>query len=172
MSFVPDWPADVSRETQVERIWRAFGREMEAAVQAILDVGRPPSEVAFAIGETVRHYFRTHGLALTETELRLLVSERLALCRQALSLVTFAHMPAHPWAGGEVVPRGAIVPESIFGGHPSGLVCFAPGPRQSPGTIDLSWVDRPIAFTGSAGGPHPAGGSRSFATVPAGRGSS
>ncbi|MCA0249999.1 MAG: hypothetical protein LCH93_25590 [Proteobacteria bacterium] len=172
MSFVPDWPADVPRETQVERTWRAFGRDMEAAVQAILDVGRPPSEVAFAIGETVRRYFHTHGLALTEAELRLLVSERLALRRQAPALVTFAHMPAHPWTGGEVVPRGSIVPESIFGGHPSGLVRFASGPRQSPVAIDLSWVDRPIAFAGSAGGPHPAGRSRSFATEPADRGSS
>lgn len=171
MSFVPDWPADVSRETQVERTWRAFGREMEAAVQAILDVGRPPSEVAFAIGETVRHYFRTHGLALTDAELRRLVSERLALRREPPSIVAFARVPAHPWTGGEAAPGGWIVPESIFGGPPSGLVRFASGPRQNSGAIDLPWADRPIAFAGSAGGLHPAGRSGSFTTEPAGGGS-
>lgn len=176
MSFVPDWPADVSRETQVERIWHAFGREMEAAVQAILDVSRPPLEVDFAIGETVRHYFRTHGLTLTDAELRRLVSERLALRRQASSLVAFARMPACPWTGGEAAPGGSIVPESVFGGAPSGLVRFASGPRRSSGPIDLLWVDRPITFlpseptAGPAGGSRPSGRSSSFATEPAGSG--
>lgn len=141
MSFVPDWPADVSRETQVARTWHAFGREKEAAVQAILDVDRPPSEAAFAIGETVRQYFCAHGLALADTELRRLVSERLALRRQAPSLVVFARVPAHPWTGGEIAQSDPVVAEGGFGEAPFGIVRFASGRPQSPAPVDSLWAD-------------------------------
>lgn len=141
MSFVPDWPADVSRETQVARTWHAFGREKEAAVQAILDVDRPPSEAAFAIGETVRQYFCAHGLALTDTELRRLVSERLCRYRPASPLVAFAHLPNRPWTGGEIAQSDPVVAEGGFGEAPFGIVRFASGRPQSPAPVDSLWAD-------------------------------
>lgn len=144
MSFVLDWPADASREAQVERIWRAFGDEMEATVQAILDSNRPPSEIAVAIGEAVRNYFHARGPALTDVELHRFVAELLARHRPASSLVAFARVPECPWTGGEVAQSGPIVPDWIFGGTPSELVRFASDQRQSLAPIDLLWVDRSI----------------------------
>jgi hypothetical protein len=144
MSFVLDWPADASRETQVERTWRTFGDEMGATVQALLDSSRLPSEIAIAIGEAVRDYFGSHGPALTDAELRRLVADLFARHRPASSLVAFAQMPDCPWTGDEVAQSGPIVPDWIFGGTPSELVRFASGQRQSPTPIDQLWVDRSI----------------------------
>ncbi len=136
MSFVLDWPTDVSRVTQHDRIWRAFGDEMGATVQAILDGSRPPSEIALAIGEAVRNYFGTRGRVLTDVELRRLVADLFARNQPASSLVAFARMADCPWTGGEVAQSGTIVPEGIFAGAPSGLVLFA-RQRQSLEPVDL-----------------------------------
>ena len=144
MSFAFDWPADVSRETQVERTWRAFDDEMGATVQAILDSSRLPSEVAIAIAEAVRNYFGAHGPALTDTEFRRLVADLFARHRPASSLVSFARLPDCPWTGGEVAQSGPIVPDRIFGRMASELVHFASGQRQSPVAVDQLWVDRSI----------------------------
>lgn len=141
MSFVLDWPADVSRETQVERTWRAFGDEMGATVQAILDSSRLPSEIAFAIGEVAGNYFRTRGLALTDAELHRRVAELHARHRPTSSLVAFARVPDCPWTGGEGAQSGSAAPNWIFDEPPSGLVRFVPGRRQGPAPIDVLWAD-------------------------------
>lgn len=141
MSFVFDWPADVSRETQVERIWRAFGYEMEATVQAILDGSRPPSEIALVVGEVVGNYFRARGLALTEAELHQLVAELHRRHQPASPLVAFARVPDGPWTGGEATQNSLGSPNWIFDEAPSGLVRFAPGRRQGPAPVELQWAD-------------------------------
>ncbi len=141
MSIVPDRPADVSRETQVERTWHAFGREREAAVRAILGVDRPPSEVAPAFGEVVGNYFRTRGFALTGAELDRLVADVHARHQPASPLVAFARLPDWPWTGGEAAQNSPAGPGWIFGDAPSGLVRFASDRRQGQEPVELLWAD-------------------------------
>ena len=103
---------DVTRGRQMQETWRAFGAEMEDAVQAALDASRSPPEIAYAIGGIVHNYFRTRGVTLTSYELRRLVGELLALRQRAepgAPLVTFTADPADAetsWTGGRARHAG------------------------------------------------------------------
>jgi hypothetical protein len=81
------------RGRELQGTWRAFCQDMAVAVQAALDRGRSPPEIAYAIGELVHNYFRTRGVTLTSYELRRLVAELLAQhgpAKPAEALVSFA----------------------------------------------------------------------------------
>src|SRR5258708_12217322 len=67
-----------NRGRELQGTWRAFCQDMAGAVQAALDRGRSPPEIAYAIGELVHNYFRTRAVTLTSYELRRLVAELLA----------------------------------------------------------------------------------------------
>src|SRR5262250_3414710 len=69
---------NANRGSELQGTWRTFCQEMAGAVQAALDRGRSPPEIAYAIGELVHNYFRTRGVTLTSFELRRLVAELLA----------------------------------------------------------------------------------------------
>lgn len=119
------------RGRELQGTWRAFCQDMAVAVQAALDRGRSPPEIAYAIGELVHNYFRTRGVTLTSYELRRLVAELLAQhgpAKPAEALVSFAGEPAKaPWPGDEL-PRAAAsrVPEAAFEAPPSPLVSVRP----------------------------------------------
>ena len=127
--FPPGGNGDRGRELQ--GTWRAFCQDMTGAVQAALDRGRSPPEIAYAIGELVHNYFRTRGVTLTSYELRRLVAEVLAQHGPGKSgegLVAFGNAPAKmPWAGDEPAPEPApAIPEAAFEAPPSPLVSLQP----------------------------------------------
>jgi pilus assembly protein CpaF len=132
---------DATRGRQMQETWRAFGREMEDAVQAALDVSRSPPEIAYAIGEIVHNYFRTRGVILTSYELRRLVAELLALRQGAAPpLVTFTAAPAAAetsWTGDEPGTPGPVVPDVVFEGPPSRLVDVAPRDSDAARLADV-----------------------------------
>src|SRR5262249_56547670 len=122
--FPQNGNADRGRE--LHGTWRDFCQDMDGAVQAALERGRSPPEIAYAIGELVHNYFRTRGVTLTSYELRRLVAELLAQrdpAKESDELVSFAGEPAKaPWAGEELPPAAARVPEATFEAPPSRLV--------------------------------------------------
>ncbi len=140
---------DATRARQMQDTWVAFFSEMTGAVKGILENGRSPPEIAYAIGETLHNYFRTRGVTLTSYELRRLVIELLDLqgrVRRAkpespagpelaqpelfdnggtATLVSFADERAEaemPWVGDEPVKQGPAVPDAVFEPPPSNLV--------------------------------------------------
>src|SRR5438105_11273768 len=96
------------RGGELQGTWRTFCQDMAGAVQAALDRGRSPPEIAYAIGELVHNYFRTRCVTLTSYELRRLVAELLAQrgsARKEEALVSFGGEPAPaPWTGDETPP--------------------------------------------------------------------
>lgn len=115
-------------------------------VQAVLDGSRSPPEIAYAIGETIRNYFRTRGLALTGLELRRLVAELFDRHWPPSSLVAFARESVcdNPWTGSEATKSSPALPERIFGGRPSRLVRFDLSELYGLGLIDRLWADRSV----------------------------
>ncbi len=139
---------DATRARQMQDTWVAFFSEMTGAVKGILENGRSPPEIAYAIGETLHNYFRTRGVTLTSYELRRLVIELLDLqgrVRRAkpapsaipepaqpelfdssgtATLVSFADERAAemPWVGDEPVKQAPVVPDAVFEPPPSNLV--------------------------------------------------
>lgn len=122
-------PGDATRGRQMQETWQAFCGGMDGAVRALLDKGRSPPEIAYAIGELVHNSFRTRGVTLTSFELRRLVAEVLALQRHVPEppLVVFTAEPppnAKPWTGDEPAAPAPRVPDSTFQAPPSPLVSF------------------------------------------------
>jgi len=118
---------NANRGRELQGTWRAFCQDMAGAVQAALDRGRSPPEIAYSIGELLHNYFRTRAVTLTSYELRRLVAELLdrhCPANQGDGLVSFAGEPAGaPWAGDEPAPTTAPrVDETVFEGPPSPLV--------------------------------------------------
>jgi pilus assembly protein CpaF len=118
---------NANRGRELQGTWRAFCQDMAGAVQAALDCGRSPPEIAYSIGELLHNYFRTRAVTLTSYELRRLVAELLDRHSPAKSgdgLVSFAGGPAGaPWAGDVPAPTAAPqVPETAFEAPPSPLV--------------------------------------------------
>lgn len=107
------------RARELQGTWRTFCQDMTGAVEAALDRGRSPPEIAYAIGELAHNYFRTRGATLTSYELRRLVAELLVQhgCgKLGEGLVSFDDTPARtPWAGDEPA-CGPLpsVPETVF----------------------------------------------------------
>jgi len=114
------------RGHELHGTWRDFCQEMDGAVQATLERGRSPPEIAYAIGELVHNYFRTRAVTLTSYELRRLVAELLAQrgpARKEEALVSFGGAPAAaPWTGGEMPPAAPPLAEAALAAPPSPLV--------------------------------------------------
>jgi pilus assembly protein CpaF len=130
------------RAREMEEAWRAFDGEMAGAVEAALDSGRSPPEIAHAIGEIVQGYFRTRGLTLASYELRRLVVD---LLTPRDPLVVFREKPpaSQPsWTGDETRESDGAVPDGVFAGPPSPLIDH-PG-NAGPGPLDRLWADRSI----------------------------
>jgi pilus assembly protein CpaF len=113
---------DANRARQMQETWVAFFSEMDGAVRGVLESGRSPPEIAYAIGETVHNYFRTRGVTLTSYELRRLVIE-------ILDMHTRGHKTATPTA--EPAPPPEPTQQELFYGGASSngstttLVAFA-----------------------------------------------
>lgn len=138
-------PGDATRARQMEETWRAFCGASEASVRAVLDKGRSPPEIAYAIGELVHNYFRTRGVTLASFELRRLVAEVLALRtaspRAGLKdepgesgLVVFTDGPAltaPPAIDDPPAAPSPELPESVFRAPPTPLVDLSEGVAAS-----------------------------------------
>jgi len=66
---------DDPRFPPMQETWTAFAAEMGEAVREVLDGGRSPAEIAYAVGVIVHNYFRARGVTLTSYELRALATE-------------------------------------------------------------------------------------------------
>jgi len=125
--FPQNGNADRGRE--LHGTWRDFCQDMDGAVQAALERGRSPPEIAYAIGELVHNYFRTRGVTLTSYELRRLVAELLAHRgpNRNEALVSFDGAPAKaPWPGDETPPAAPELAAAALAAPPSPLVSVRP----------------------------------------------
>jgi type IV secretory pathway ATPase VirB11/archaellum biosynthesis ATPase len=122
--FPQNGNADRGRE--LHGTWHDFCQDMDGAVQAALERGRSPPEIAYAIGELVHNYFRTRGVTLTSYELRRLVAALLTQrgpARSEEALVSFGGEPAKaPWTGDETPPAAPELVEAALAAPPSPLV--------------------------------------------------
>src|SRR5258708_24641122 len=117
---------NANRGRELQGTWRAFCQDMAGAVQAALERGRSPPEIAYAIGELVHNYFRTRAVTLTSYELRRLVAELPAQrgpIRKEEALVSFGGEPAKaPWTGDETPAAPPRLAEAALAAPPSPLV--------------------------------------------------
>lgn len=140
--------SDASRARQMQETWVAFFTEMDGAVRGVLESGRSPPEIAYAIGETVHNYFRTRGVTLTSYELRRLVIELLDLHNNRARhtgqrpIETPPEPPAPPPSATTVIatppappPSAPPQPELLYGGSTT-LVSFA----DEPAAPEAPWV--------------------------------
>jgi pilus assembly protein CpaF len=126
---------DANRAREMQETWVAFFGEMDGAVRGVLESGRSPPEIAYAVGETVHNYFRTRGVTLTSYELRRLVIEILDMHgrRQRVPVAP----PPEP-------AQGPPPQQELFadGAGNATLVAFAAEPPIAP---DAPWVgDAPM----------------------------
>src|SRR5215475_4228218 len=98
--FPQNGNADRGRE--LHGTWRDFCQDMDGAVQAALERGRSPPEIAYAIGELVARRGPT---------------------RKDEALVSFGGAPAKaPWTGDETPPAARPLAEAALAAPPSPLV--------------------------------------------------
>src|SRR5438874_883700 len=118
---------NADRGRELHGTWRTFRQDMDGAVQAALDRGRSPPEIAYTIGELVHNYFRTRGGPLTSSGLRRGVAGLLAQrgpARRGEALVSLGGGPAPArWPGDETPPPATPrLAEAAFAPPPSPLV--------------------------------------------------
>src|SRR5882724_1014150 len=56
---------NANRGRELQGTWRAFCQDMAGAVQAALERGRSPPEIAYSLGDLLHNYFRTRAVTLT-----------------------------------------------------------------------------------------------------------
>jgi len=135
--------SDANRARQMQDTWVAFFSEMDGAVRGVLESGRSPPEIAYAIGETVHNYFRTRGVTLTSYELRRLVIELLDMHNSrarrtgGAPIATPAAPPAPSPAAAPAQPAPVPQQQALpYGGDTTTLVSFA----DEPTPADAPWV--------------------------------
>jgi Flp pilus assembly CpaF family ATPase len=179
---------DDPRFPPMQETWTAFAAEMGEAVREVLDGGRSPAEIAYAVGVIVHNYFRARGVTLTSYELRALATELVGPGRAgaiaapapapeapvpvaaeaekaekngAGGLVSFGAAdtgPATAWAGEDVVAPRPVVPDAVFEPPLSRLVSLIDREAAS--------FDRLLAKVVEIAGPRLAGAPDALAGVP------